>query len=279
MYRLDLDRPEVILPVPIYDLSSIGAEGVVASKEGLSPEMAAPEVAFFAPERPGRTGLVPVGWTAAACGTPELAAGDSVIDPLFYGHPADAELDNVDLLPVYSFTSAEDGSIVLSTEEALDGFERAEDPLALVWESPYALRFPVTDYLSDTRVSVGSDQCLTGDSEGVGTPAPLEASTVAPDDDPFVSWEWSWEDGEASGEQVEAYFAEGTHAVELLATTASGVVRTDRLVIEVAPGEPLSCSMGSESASGTPQALLLSLLLLAPLARRRRSALSQARRA
>ena len=268
MYRLDLDRPEVILPVPIYDLSGIGEAGVVASKDHLTSAMDTPAIAFFAPEREGRDDLVPVGWTEADCANPQLAIGELVVDPLFYGYPPDVVVNNPDIVPVYAFTSLADNSLTLSTAESIDGFDREDLPLALVWESPYELEFPVIGYLSDTQLNAGDDQCLTGAFLGWGAAASLEATMSSPEDDPFVSWEWTWEDGTAAGQSVEPYFAEGAHAVELVATTASGLIRRDQVVINVAPGEPLSCSY-SVNRKGRAPLLCLALVLLG-LGRRRR---------
>lgn len=78
----------------------------------------------------------------------------------------------------------------------------------------------------------------------------LDASASTDADGSIVSWEWSWDygNGSASGETVEAVFPIGVTPVSLTVTDNLGVASTDRIDVEVIPGNfaPVAVAGGDQ---------------------------------
>ncbi len=136
MYRLDLDRPALRLPVAIRTPAGEGSSSVFASG-GDHPDW---PIAFFAPDRPA-PGFVPV--FESKTGHEGLSLGDKgEIEregrpPRFYALPANSPDRPSVVVPVWVYRS-EAGSFVYSTDPGLDrpGLKRQEAPLAYVWPNP-----------------------------------------------------------------------------------------------------------------------------------------------
>ena len=87
MYKLDLGRPEMVLPVPVYALSDEGPAGPMGAGGGDHPERHGRPVLFFAPDRPGMADAVPVYGAKTPAGSIDLAFGKGEGDPLFLRDP------------------------------------------------------------------------------------------------------------------------------------------------------------------------------------------------
>jgi hypothetical protein len=117
MYRLDLARPELCLPVPVYRT----AEGRFGTATDVPEQQRRPS-GFFALDRAGP-------------GTVPMTAGAGL--PLFHGLPADREGAPATTLPLYEYRHA-DGRRTWSVDPGwrAAGFERTERPVARVWRDP-----------------------------------------------------------------------------------------------------------------------------------------------
>jgi hypothetical protein len=128
MYRLDLDDPRLILPVPVYALGEgrYGFVGEVKPKGQLAP-------AFFALDRP-RTGTVPV----YAGGGLTLAAPAPGAKPVFHALPPDLRDPPATATPLYEFIHRDAKQRTYTTEKGWqgEGFSRSEKPICLVWRGP-----------------------------------------------------------------------------------------------------------------------------------------------
>ncbi|MBN1443312.1 MAG: hypothetical protein JXA90_11440 [Planctomycetes bacterium] len=153
MYKLDLDDPRLVLPVPVYRIpgrDSGRSASVLAT--GLPPEAqrAGAEVAFFALDRP-RPGALAVravktagGSTALEIGDPgdpgkaDDAGGSGAARPLFYALPPDAKSPPATCVPLFAYASADGSRREYSTEKdpPAAGLRPAASPFCLVWRNP-----------------------------------------------------------------------------------------------------------------------------------------------
>ncbi|HON66363.1 MAG TPA: hypothetical protein PLS23_07685 [Phycisphaerae bacterium] len=155
MYKLDLDDPRMVLPVPVYVLGDPTEPAVFATARDLPGDRKARTIAFFAPDRPA-PGLVAVcrdtararpGAASDAIGGLLLVNSDTATSGkvvLFYALPADAKEPPATTVPLYEYTHS-DGRKVWTTEEAWpgEGFTRAAKPVCRVWKSPTRLAYPL----------------------------------------------------------------------------------------------------------------------------------------
>ncbi|HEY3242977.1 MAG TPA: hypothetical protein VGM03_06445, partial [Phycisphaerae bacterium] len=142
MYKLDLDDPRLVLPVPIYDV----ARDDKANRFATRPQLASGaqrRIAFFALDRP-HDGAVPV-FAEGSEGRSRLRIGESASTrsngagaPLFYVLDASAKAAPATVVPLYEFINDGDGTRTYSTDAALqtEGFRREKQPLGLVWPNP-----------------------------------------------------------------------------------------------------------------------------------------------
>jgi hypothetical protein len=136
MYKLDLSRPELALPVTVYRLS----EGTFATAAGLEAGREAPPVAFFALDRPGK-GTQPV-YAVPGQGLKVAAQPSSVV--AFHALPADAKDPPKTTVPLYEYVSEDGKQRAYSTDASgsRPGYRRAEKPLCLVWKNPMTVWLP-----------------------------------------------------------------------------------------------------------------------------------------
>ncbi len=211
MYRLDLEDPRLLLPVPIYDLGSAGRPERFADKRALRPKDGDPRVAFFAHDRPA-PGTVPVWWSGAACGKRRLVAGGiPVTAPLFYAYTESNRPAALHTLPL------------------------ATQPLAFVLGSPLRVRLPVSAHLPESSADAGPDRCLREERAGAGARFVLDGTGSHSPRAVDADYAWSWPGGSASGRRVEAQLPAGLHDVRLEIMTPDGLTASDAAAIEVAP--------------------------------------------
>jgi hypothetical protein len=127
LYKLDLSDPRLALPVAVYDISSGGVPERFGTREKTERPV------FFAPDRP-RPGTLPV--LSDKDGLHLGTAGDK--GTLFYALPADTKDRPDSTTPLYEYRSRAGGRHAYSVEASLSvtGYERAEQPLCLVWRRP-----------------------------------------------------------------------------------------------------------------------------------------------
>lgn len=134
MYRLDLDRPALRLPVAIRSPSLEQPDRFASGLE--HPEW---PVAFFAPDRPA-PGCVPV-FSKDSDGGLDLGARDETErdghPPLFYAFPPDAKDRPKATVPLYRY-QREDNKPLYSARPLTKPFKREKEPVAYVWPSPFS---------------------------------------------------------------------------------------------------------------------------------------------
>jgi hypothetical protein len=138
MYRLDLDDPRLVLPVPVYALSDPAAPDRFCTLRDLAGRRPRPRIAFFALDRE-RPGSVPV-FAAPAGGLAADAGGAAGAAPVFHALPAGAKDPPATAAPLYEFAGP-DGARAHSTDPAWSrpGWRRADAPVCLVWRNPVPL--------------------------------------------------------------------------------------------------------------------------------------------
>jgi hypothetical protein len=128
LYKLDLSDARLALPVAVYDLSP----GEGHERFGTTPPAKAkdPRPAFFAPDRP-LPGTVPVLAGKEGLRTGKPGDGGAV----FYALPADTKAPPAVSTPLFEYRHRDGTRRAYSVDPhlSLPGFERAEQPLCLVW--------------------------------------------------------------------------------------------------------------------------------------------------
>lgn len=139
MYKLDLGRPALSLPVPIYR----GDDGAILGPAGGDhPERASRPITFFAPDRPA-TGSVPVFAEPNRAGGADLLPGPRDGVPLFHALPSDAKSPPPTTLPLLEFAH-DDGRHAYQTDPAWQGpgFRRTGRVVCHVWKNPTTVVLP-----------------------------------------------------------------------------------------------------------------------------------------
>jgi hypothetical protein len=129
LYRLDLDSPRLVLPVPVYDLSHGKVPAVFGTIHAAKGDTS--RLAFFAPDRP-RPGTVPV--LRDRDGLLIGKAGER--GALFHALPAKGPA-NPTTVPLYEYRHRQDKRRAYSVDAnlALPGYDRVEQPLCRVWSA------------------------------------------------------------------------------------------------------------------------------------------------
>jgi hypothetical protein len=130
LYKLDLDDPRLVLPVPIYLTDSNFRTATVAGVER-DPR----HIAFFALERP-TDDTKPVFEEAGVLKFGDTPKGTAI---LFHALPADATT-KAETIPLYEYT-CEDGKkhdYSVDPEWSRPGWSRSKVPLCRVWRNPLA---------------------------------------------------------------------------------------------------------------------------------------------
>ena len=143
MYKLDLGRIEMSLPVPIYALSDAGEAGPIGPGGGDHPERIGRPVVFFAPDHPA-TGTVPVFEVANAKGGRDLVFGKGEGKPLFHALPPSSNLRPMSADPLVEFVHDDGVRHAYSTDQewTSPGYRRTGRVLGFVWRNPIKLVLP-----------------------------------------------------------------------------------------------------------------------------------------
>jgi hypothetical protein len=213
MYGVDLDRPELALPVPIYTSARGELGGAEVIEAGDAPIVAD----FFAPRGPA-PGTVPVWWSGPSCEPRELrVGGEPGTPPIFWALP--------------TTTPANDTQVEL--------FDDAGEAIAVVWRNPIDVALPVADHLPALRADAGEDQCV----------APGAAIDLPPRDDAPEGGSAHWElDGVVITETVGVDFGEGLHVLARVLVRADGFEVRDEAIVRPGPVDWQDAS-GDGSAS------------------------------
>jgi hypothetical protein len=198
-YGLDLDAPEMALPVPFYE-----TEQGPRSRRHLATD--AP-VWFGAQELPSE-GRVAVRWTAPECDPDRELAVDGPGETVFYAMPGGTE--GPGLMPL----NDDDGN-----------------ELVRVWAPTWQPPVPLSLYPAPEKADAGPDLC------GAGPEVQLDgsASVLA---EGITSYTWTWTDGEATGAEPVVTLPAGLHVLTLTVEGPSGSAE-DVVVIDVVdPGDP-----------------------------------------
>jgi hypothetical protein len=245
MYRIDLDDPEMALPVAIYARGS-GATSELVAKRGVRPADPALAPAFFAYDRAVR-GAVPVAWSGPSCGSRRLTVGGMpATTPLFYALPPGASAGDAGasgspgLAPsvaLYEYAGP-DGAYVYSvaSDLALAGFQRGA-VIAQVWPTPIRVSIPVADFLGDLVADGGPDQCVQA-SGNAGAQVTLDASATRDLSGPATQYTWWLPTAScpiATGSKVDVVLPSGVDDVRLEVTDAQGNTSSDEIVVGVTP--------------------------------------------
>ena len=154
MYTLDLERPELNLPVPVY----VRPHGDVADdfflKRDLQRRTGRPyRVPFFALERPAAQS-VPIYATRDGGGLQLSRVATEGATPIFHALPADLPAPPPVTVPLWEFVDGRNPAHRAYTVDAgwsKDGWGKVAEPVCLVWRSPIRARFPVGEYLADSE--------------------------------------------------------------------------------------------------------------------------------
>jgi hypothetical protein len=143
MYRLDLDDPRLVLPVPVYavDDGVDGADGLLRTHADLPSERQRRRIPFFAADRPA-PGLVPIHEVRAPDGRMELRVGPEPSGPpRFYALPADMADPPATAVPLEIIRDVAGGPPRYVVGARADDAVPARTTLCLVWSSPTRLRW------------------------------------------------------------------------------------------------------------------------------------------
>ncbi len=144
MYKLDLGRPDMILPVPVYNLTGAEPAGAYGIGGGSHPDRHGRPIAFFAHDRPGAPGSVPVHGVKNAAGGLDLAFGKGDGDPLFYAFPPEAKGVPISTKPLLEFVHDDGVRHAYSTEVdwSAPGYRRTDRVMGYVWRNPMKVVLP-----------------------------------------------------------------------------------------------------------------------------------------
>jgi hypothetical protein len=232
LYRIDLSRPELSLPVPVYDLEEGHAR--LVTKGELRPGAPATSGAFLAFDAPA-TGALAIAATDASCRSSsrlELTNAPKTA-PLFYALPPDSKLPG--LIALYEWQHA-DGRHAYALESAKlpAGFVQGAAPLARVFPNPVPVKLPVADYLPELIADAGPDQCLA--AAGATTNVKLDASaSLLPGSVKRYLWHVPGAGNceYVEGPSVSVNLAPGIYRVELELTDESGQISRDALTVSI----------------------------------------------
>ena len=238
MYRLDLDTPKLVLPVPVYDLAPATEPGNFVTKAGLRPATPDSTARFMAPDRAGMTNAVPVWWNDAACKQRALVVGGTPsTTPIFWALPANTPSPPPTTIPLYEYVNGSTGAHAYSVDGnlQLSGFTRTTDAIALVWADPIRVTLPVHDHLPALVADAGTDRCVIASSSTQQAAVQLDGTQSSHSNGTITSYQWTWPGGSATGATPTVNLPIGLHDVTLTTTGSDGQTNTDDVVIRVDP--------------------------------------------
>ncbi|MBC8071786.1 MAG: hypothetical protein IAG13_25900, partial [Deltaproteobacteria bacterium] len=208
MYGVDVDRPELALPLPVYT----SARGELGPASVLAPGDAPIVAEFFAPQRAAE-GTVPAWWSGPSCEPRRLQlGGPAETSPLFYVLPRT--------------TAEHDLQVVLREGDGdTPSYGLADgEPIAVVWRNPIGVALPVADYLPPLRADAGPDQCV-----GAGQALELPVRDDVPEGG-SAHWEL---DGFPIVDGTDA--TAGLHMLARVRTRADGFSVRDEAIVRIGP--------------------------------------------
>ncbi len=142
MYKLDLSRPEVSLPIPIYELSDAGAAGPIGPARGDLQRTGRP-LAFYAMDRPG-VGTIPIFAAPNVAGGQDLSPGRGPGEPLFHGVAFEAKVTPLTSTPLLEFVHEDGVRHAYSTDInwKAPGYRRTGRVVCHVWSGANRLILP-----------------------------------------------------------------------------------------------------------------------------------------
>jgi hypothetical protein len=231
MHAIDLDRPELALPVAIYE----SERGELGPANVTRPGDAPIVPSFFAPIA-RRPHTVPVWWSGAACEERRLMiGGEPLTPPIFYALPTDTVMGSEHVV-LYEVERDRDSPRYTVHREP------GAVAIAIVWRNTVEVALPVGDYRPALIADAGPDRCASG---------PLDLS------------EGDWKlDGSPVGGRVS--LTPGLHVLTRIARRADGFAVEDHALLRVPI--PPTCSIGFGRTP--PPWLLLAVIGLALVRRR-----------
>jgi hypothetical protein len=225
MYRLDLEDPRAVLPVPVYEVGD--GLGTVAD---LRPGDGQPTTRFLAPDRPFADSA-PVRWDGPACDGGRQVVGEGLGSPVFHVATDDP---GGGALPLWHATAERaDGLFVVVPA----GFDADPEPVGWVWPVGDAARSDVLAWLPEVRVDAGPDRCAVEAAPGAGAAVSVDATAS-----PGTSAQgWSVTlDGEevATSPTAEVAVPAGRHTLSVTWTSPAGERLEDEVLVAVAAAEP-----------------------------------------
>ncbi len=143
MYKLDLARPEMVLPVPVYETSDRGPAGPLRTADGQPADALRRPVPFYAMDRPTSRAM-PIREYVAADGSRELKPGNGPGSPVFYILPYGTDSLPPSTTPLLEFLH-EDGrqhAYSVDPEWKATGFRRTGRVLGHVWTTASRVVLP-----------------------------------------------------------------------------------------------------------------------------------------
>lgn len=143
-YKLHLDDPRVVLPVPVYRVA--GTPDRYGTKEAFDEKETNREIVWFAPDRPAPNTVpvyaIPDKGGRAATFTANAPNAGTETRPVFHAVPFQDDIPSTSPLaqtvPLNEFNNAENGKRIYTTKDSVDspGFERNPKPVCRVWPNP-----------------------------------------------------------------------------------------------------------------------------------------------
>jgi hypothetical protein len=132
MYRLDLDDPRLVLPLPVYERAG--------DRQAFAMNAPGEKIAFFAADRP-REGLVAIGSAVAAGETLSVLPDAGQHKPIFYAVPADIDAAPPGTALLFAWRNADDHLWYgVEGTHGPAGYKQ-QKPLCRVWKSPFVIQF------------------------------------------------------------------------------------------------------------------------------------------
>jgi hypothetical protein len=144
MYRLNLDDPRLVLPVPVYQIRDENGQRdcllrYAVEEAGKWDSVESVPFCAVEPKRAG-SNLIPIyAQKTGAANKLTTERPNQAADPLFCAlPPGDSPKENSCVVPLYEYRHADNEQYRYSTEPQLreDGWFRTQDPLCRVWNSP-----------------------------------------------------------------------------------------------------------------------------------------------
>jgi hypothetical protein len=234
MVAVDVDRPELRLPVPIY----VSERGELGPAEVIEPGDAPLVAGFFAPMGP-YPGTEPVWWSGPSCEPRVLVVGGTPeTTPVLWALPPGGGT-HTGHVPLYAVDQGSNEPRYTVEDPG------AGEPVAVVWRNPIAVALPVADYLPELRADAGADRCLAA-GEAVVLPDVGDAPAGG-------SARWELDGVPVAGLEVSP--SAGLHMLARVLVRSDGLVVRDEAIVRAGeadePGLDSSAGAGEDDGAST----------------------------